>query len=80
MEPSRVQVLGAKLDSLVAMKYLVFKCVVHQFVYHVLVNLLITFAGTSSAYRRQPHHAEAQQRDFISRCRVRPVSHLACGG
>ena len=49
--------------------------IVHQLVYHLLVYLLISFAGTTAADRRQAHHAETQQRHLVARCRIRPVSH-----
>ena len=49
--------------------------IVHQVVYHLLVYLFVTFAGTATAYGGQAHHAESQQRHFVARCRIRPVSH-----
>lgn len=49
--------------------------IVHQLVYHLLVYLLIPFAGTATAYGGQAHHAEPQQRHLVARCRIRPVSH-----
>ena len=49
--------------------------IVHQFVDHFLVYLLVPFTGTAAADRGQAHHAETQQRHLVARCRISPVSH-----
>lgn len=49
--------------------------IVHQFVHHLLIYLLVPFTGAAAADGGQTHHAESQQRHFVARRRVGPVCH-----